>query len=25
MTQEHRLVYSFDSSQLIIWQCRYHY
>ncbi|MDQ6740996.1 MAG: hypothetical protein M3021_11745 [Actinomycetota bacterium] len=19
------MVYSFDSSQLIIWQCRYHY
>ena len=25
ITQEHRLVYSFDTSQLIIWQCRYHY
>ena len=25
ITQEHRLVYSFDNAQLIIWQCRYHY
>lgn len=25
ISQEHRLVYSFDSEQLIIWQCRYHY
>jgi len=25
ITQEHRLVYSFDDVQLTIWQCRYHY
>ena len=25
ITQEHRLVYSFDGDQLIVWQCRYHY
>ena len=25
ITQEHRLVYSFDAVQLTIWQCRYHY
>lgn len=25
ITQEHRLVYSFDSKQLTVWQCRYHY
>lgn len=25
ITQEHRLVYSFDAGQLTIWQCRYHY
>jgi len=25
ITQEHRLVYSFDSVQLTIWQCRFHY
>ena len=25
ITQEHRLVYSFDSERLIVWQCRYHY
>lgn len=25
ITQEHRLVYSYDETQLIIWQCRYHY
>lgn len=25
ITQEHRLVYSFDDAQLIIWQCRLHY
>ena len=25
ITQEHRLVYSFDNDQLIVWQCRYHY
>lgn len=25
ITQEHRLVYSFDDTQLTIWQCRYHY
>jgi toxin YoeB len=25
ITQEHRLVYSFDSEQLTIWQCRFHY
>jgi toxin YoeB len=25
ITQEHRLVYSFDASQLTVWQCRYHY
>lgn len=25
ITQEHRLVYSFDSDQLVVWQCRYHY
>lgn len=25
ITQEHRLVYSFDDEQLTIWQCRYHY
>ena len=25
ITQEHRLVYSFDNAQLIVWQCRYHY
>lgn len=25
ITQEHRLVYSFDESQLTVWQCRYHY
>ncbi len=23
--QEHRLIYSFDSSRLIVWQCRCHY
>jgi toxin YoeB len=25
ITQEHRLVYSFDNTRLTIWQCRYHY
>ena len=25
ITQEHRLVYSFEAVQLTIWQCRYHY
>lgn len=25
ITQEHRLVYSFDDTQLTVWQCRYHY
>ena len=25
ITQEHRLVYSFDDEQLVVWQCRYHY
>lgn len=25
ITQENRLVYSFDDNQLTIWQCRYHY
>lgn len=25
ITQEHRLIYSFDATQLTIWQCRYHY
>lgn len=25
ITQEHRLVYSFDDQHLIVWQCRYHY
>lgn len=25
ITQEHRLVYSFDDERLTIWQCRYHY
>lgn len=25
ITQEHRLVYSFDDAQLTVWQCRYHY
>ena len=25
ITQENRLVYSFDASQLTLWQCRYHY
>ena len=25
ITQEHRLVYSYDEHQLVIWQCRYHY
>jgi toxin YoeB len=25
ITQEHRLVYSFNTAQLTIWQCRYHY
>jgi toxin YoeB len=25
ITQEHRLIYSFDTQQLIVWQCRYHY
>ena len=25
ITQEHRLVYSFDAVQLVVWQCRYHY
>jgi toxin YoeB len=25
ISQEHRLVYSFDESRIIIWQCRYHY
>ena len=25
ITQEHRLVYSFDDRQLVVWQCRYHY
>jgi toxin YoeB len=25
ITQEHRLIYSFDTQQLIVWQCRYDY
>ena len=25
ITQEHRVVYSFDDTHLTIWQCRYHY
>lgn len=25
ITQEHRMVYSFDNQQLTVWQCRYHY
>jgi toxin YoeB len=25
ISQEHRLVYSFDDAQLTIWQCRYNY
>ncbi len=25
ITQEHRLVYSFDDAQLTVWQCRFHY
>jgi toxin YoeB len=25
ITQEHRLVYSFEAVQLTIWQCRHHY
>ncbi len=25
ITQEHRLVYSFDADQVIVWQCRFHY
>lgn len=25
ITQEHRLIYSLDSWQLVVWQCRYHY
>lgn len=25
ITQEHRLVYSFDDDTLIVWQCRHHY
>ena len=25
ITQEHRLVYSFDDEQLVVWQCGYHY
>ena len=25
ITQEHRLVYSFDDLRLTVWQCRYHY
>ncbi|WP_105033621.1 Txe/YoeB family addiction module toxin [Cryobacterium aureum] len=24
-TQENRLIYSFDSERLVVWQCRYHY
>jgi toxin YoeB len=25
ITQEHRLVYSFDDDHVEIWQCRFHY
>ena len=25
ITQEHRLLYSFDDRLLVVWQCRYHY
>ncbi len=25
ISQEHRLVYSFDDKQHTVWQCRYHY
>jgi toxin YoeB len=25
ITQEHRLVYTFDAARLTVWQCRYHY
>ena len=25
ITQEHRLIYSFTDTEVIVWQCRYHY